>query len=175
MISSTRFAAFQSALEQNSSVAEYLTHTFRVVFHHSVSQYARPRKSVSQGTPNFVQQINKSMCCDGVDNDFGDGVRTGAATAHEDEADLHLVTVDRAKYQAFREGYLEVTQDCLSPLEIQLLPLAGPLLSYIMGVRFLTDFLDGDIYYKTAYPDHNLVRASNQLKLTEEFLSFTYQ
>lgn len=102
--------------------------------------------------------------------DFGDGVRTGAATAHEDEADLQLVTVDRAKYRAFREGYLEVTQDCLSPLEIQLLPLAGPLLAYIMGVRFLTDFLAGDTYYKTAYPDHNLVRASNQLKLTEEFI-----
>lgn len=102
--------------------------------------------------------------------DFGDGVRTGAATAHEDEEDLHLVTVDQEKYQAFQEGYLEVTRDYLSTLELQLLPFSGPLLAYIMGVRFLTDFLDGDTYYKTAYPDHNLIRARNQLKLAEEFV-----
>lgn len=100
--------------------------------------------------------------------DFGDGVRTGAATAAEDESDLHLVSFDQAKYDAFREGYLEVTKDYLSPLEVELLPLAGPLLAYLMGVRFLTDFLDGDRYYKIGYPDHNLVRARNQVRLAEE-------
>jgi Ser/Thr protein kinase RdoA (MazF antagonist) len=105
--------------------------------------------------------------------DFGDGVRTGAATAPEDEADLHLVGVDPAKYQAFQEGYLEITQDYLTPLELELLPLAGPLLAYLMAVRFLTDFLNGDVYYKTAYPDHNLVRGRNQLKLVEELLKLT--
>lgn len=102
--------------------------------------------------------------------DFGDGIRTGAATAAEDEADLHLVSFDQAKYDAFREGYLEVTHDYLSPLEIELLPLAGPLLAYLMGVRFLTDFLAGDQYYKIGYPDHNLVRARNQVRLAEEMV-----
>ncbi len=102
--------------------------------------------------------------------DFGDGIRTGAATAAEDEADLHLVTFDRNKYDAFREGYLEVTHDYLSPLEIELLPLAGPLLAYLMGVRFLTDFLAGDQYYKIGYPDHNFVRAMNQIRLAEELV-----
>jgi len=97
--------------------------------------------------------------------DFGDGVRTGIATANEDEEDLALVDVDLDKFQGFAAGYLDVTRDYLSPTERQTLGQAGPLLAYIMGVRFLTDYLAGDVYYKIKHPEHNLVRARNQLQL----------
>lgn len=100
--------------------------------------------------------------------DFGDGIRTGASTATEDEVDASLVGVDLAKFQGFTAGYLGITRDYLRPLELELLPHSGGLLAYLMGVRFLTDYLAGDVYYKIKYPDHNLVRARNQLRLVRE-------
>ncbi|NJB86875.1 Ser/Thr protein kinase RdoA (MazF antagonist) [Lewinella marina] len=102
--------------------------------------------------------------------DFGDAVRSGIGTATEDEADLSLVTVDMEKFRGFATGYLEVTRDVLSPLELRYLGLSGAYMTFIMGVRFLTDYLAGDVYYKIASPDHNLLRARNQLRLTREFL-----
>ncbi|MFT6720903.1 MAG: Ser/Thr protein kinase RdoA (MazF antagonist) [Bdellovibrionota bacterium] len=102
--------------------------------------------------------------------DVGDAIRTGAATANEDETDLQLVGVDMEKLRAFIEGYLSVTRDFLSPEELQLLPHSGGLLAYLMAVRFLTDYLAGDRYYKIAYPNHNLVRGQNQLRLCDSLL-----
>ncbi len=103
--------------------------------------------------------------------DFGDGVRTGVTTAQEDEADLSRVTVDTEKFRAFAAGYLEVTRDVLSEVERVHLALSGAYMAFLMGVRFLTDYLAGDTYYKVSGPEHNLVRARNQLRLTEEFLA----
>lgn len=97
--------------------------------------------------------------------DFGDAIRTGAATANEDEADLQIVGVDREKLRAITEGYLSLTRDFLTPEELELLPRSGELLAYLMAVRFLTDYLAGDRYYKIAYPEHNLVRGRNQLRV----------
>ncbi|MEM9931032.1 MAG: aminoglycoside phosphotransferase family protein, partial [Bacteroidota bacterium] len=105
--------------------------------------------------------------------DYGDGIRTAAATAAEDEADLQLVGIDLERYRAFTDGYLSVTQAYLSPTERQTLPQAGALLAYLMAVRFLTDFLMGDVYYTTKYPEHNLVRGRNQLKLAEALLEIS--
>jgi Ser/Thr protein kinase RdoA (MazF antagonist) len=102
--------------------------------------------------------------------DFGDAVRTGTATANEEEIDLEVVHLDLEKYRGFSSGYLGVTRDLLSPTERKLLPLAGPLLAYLMAVRFLTGYLEGDNYHKIAYPEHNLNRARNQLRLTQAFL-----
>ncbi len=102
--------------------------------------------------------------------DFGDAIRTGAATANEDEADLQIVGVDREKVRAITEGYLSITHDFLTPEERQLLPRSGELLAYLMAVRFLTDYLMGDKYYKIAYPNHNLVRGRNQLRLVRELV-----
>lgn len=97
--------------------------------------------------------------------DVGDAIRTGAANANEDEKDLQLVGVDREKLRAFNEGYLSVTRDFLTPEELLLLPHSGGLLAYLMAVRFLTGYLTGDRYHKITYPEHNLVRARNQLQL----------
>jgi Ser/Thr protein kinase RdoA (MazF antagonist) len=99
--------------------------------------------------------------------DYGDGIRTAAATAAEDEPDLQLIGVDREKYKAFTEGYLSVTRDYLSEAELHYLPQSGALLAYIMSVRFLTDYFNGDLYYSVKHPEHNLVRGQGQLRLSE--------
>ncbi len=106
-----------------------------------------------------------------VHYDFGDGIRTSTGTAGEDEPDLQKIDMDMAKFKAFAEGYLDVTRDILEPIEIQFLALSGPLFSYIMGVRFLTDYLSGDHYYKTDFEGHNLQRARCQLEYTRKMLA----
>lgn len=102
-----------------------------------------------------------------VHYDFGDAIRTACATSAEDEADLQLVGLDKERIQAFSIGYLESTRDGLSAEEVDTLHYSIPLMSLIMGIRFLTDFLQGDMYYKTHYPDQNMHRAQAQLRQTE--------
>lgn len=105
-----------------------------------------------------------------VHYDFGDGVRTAAGTAIEDEADLTKVDLDMDKFNAFTAGYLERTRDVLEPVELKYLALSAPLLSYMMGVRFLTDYLSGDHYYKIDFEEHNLQRAKCQLEFTRKMI-----
>jgi hypothetical protein len=102
--------------------------------------------------------------------DFGDGVRTSVSTAAEDEKDIDNIHIDLDRYRAYANGYLEVTRDILTPLELEYLPLSGAMLAYIMGIRFLTDFLSGDVYYKIHHPEHNLQRARAQLTLCNRLL-----
>ncbi len=97
--------------------------------------------------------------------DFGDMVRTMPRTAAEDERDLDRVTMDLAMFDALTRGYLEETAALLTPLEIEHLPLAGRLVTFTIGVRFLTDHLLGDGYFKTQRPDQNLDRARVQFKM----------
>lgn len=101
-------------------------------------------------------------------DDFGDSIRFGASTALEDEKDLDKVKFDLELYEVYVKGFLEGAQGSLSPLEIELFPEAARMLTLETGIRFLTDFLDGDVYFKTDYPEHNLVRARTQLKLVSE-------
>jgi thiamine kinase-like enzyme len=105
-----------------------------------------------------------------VHYDFGDGIRTTACLAAEDEADLQLVEIDLDRYKAYLSGYLDATKDLLTKEERTYLPLSGAYMAFIMGVRFLTDHLAGDVYYKTHFPEHNLQRAKCQLKLTADIL-----
>lgn len=105
-----------------------------------------------------------------VHYDFGDGIRTSTSTAAEDEPDLGLVHFDINKYEAFADGYLEHTRDILSPIEMKYLGLSGALFAYIMGVRFLTDYVSNDVYYKTSYAEHNLHRAKCQLELSKRIM-----
>ena len=97
--------------------------------------------------------------------DFGDAVRVGCSTAKEDERDLSLVDFDLGLFRAFTEGYLAGAGRSVTAAELGLLPDAARLMTFECGMRFLTDFLDGDTYFKTAYPKHNLVRARTQFKL----------
>lgn len=101
-----------------------------------------------------------------VHYDVGDAIRTACATSAEDEADLQSVGLDLDRVRAFCVGYLEATRDSLVKEELETLHLSIPLMSLIMGVRFLTDFLQGDVYYKTHYPDQNMHRAKAQFRQT---------
>jgi hypothetical protein len=103
-----------------------------------------------------------------VHYDFGDGIRTFANTGKEDDTDLDRVTMDPELFRAFAEGYLKEAGPVLSQAELETLHLAGILFPFMQGVRFLTDYLNGDIYYRTGYEDHNLVRARAQLRLAKE-------
>lgn len=102
-----------------------------------------------------------------VHYDFGDAIRTICNTAAEDEKNLDLVNFNLAYYKAYVKGFMEKMKSSLSSLEIEHLPLGAKSMVFIMAIRFLTDFLNGDIYYKIEYPEHNLDRAKNQFKLIE--------
>ncbi len=100
--------------------------------------------------------------------DFGDAVRFGASTAEEDEKDLDKVQLDMEKFRTFAEGFIEGCGGRLPEEEIELLPEGALMMTLECGMRFLTDYLDGDTYFKTAYPEHNLDRCRTQFKLAEE-------
>ncbi|MEI6865171.1 aminoglycoside phosphotransferase family protein [Flavicella sp.] len=104
-----------------------------------------------------------------VHYDFGDAIRTICNTAAEDERNLDLVNFNMNYYKAYEKGFLEEVESALTPIEIKYLPLAAKTMIFIMALRFLTDFLNNDIYYKIAYPEHNFDRAKNQFKLIESF------
>lgn len=115
--------------------------------------------------------------------DFGDAIRTIINTASEDEKDLDQINLNIPLFKAFTEGYLTATAKFLTHNEIKSLSLAVLLFPYMQAVRFLTDYLNGDIYYKVQSPEHNLQRTRAQLQLLkkleeqfteiEEFISTT--
>lgn len=100
--------------------------------------------------------------------DFGDSIRGGASTAAEDEQDLRRVELDVEAFQAFACGYLEEAADFLTPLEVELMPFSAWLMTFECGVRFLTDHLNGDTYFKIHREGHNLDRALNQFRLAAD-------
>ncbi len=103
-----------------------------------------------------------------VANDFGDSIRFGASTAAEDEKDLDRVSLSLPLYEAYADAFLSACGDRLTAAERKTLPLGARLMTLECGVRFLADYLNGDVYFHTAYPEHNLVRCRTQLKLAEE-------
>ena len=99
--------------------------------------------------------------------DFGDSIRFGAATAPEDVQELSRMSLDLHRFEVYTRGYLEGCHS-LTRREIELLPLGAKIITLELAVRFLTDYLESDHYFKTEYPDHNLVRARAQLKLVQD-------
>lgn len=100
--------------------------------------------------------------------DFGDGARSIASSSREDEADVQSVMLDLDKYEAFAKGFLGEVKSKLTDLERETLNEGVLTLTVELSVRFLTDYLEGDTYFKTNYPGHNLDRAKNQLALAED-------
>jgi hypothetical protein len=98
-------------------------------------------------------------------NDFGDSIRFGATTAAEDETDLSKVNFDLCLYELYVKGFIKGAGDGLSDGEIEMLPIGAIMMTYECGTRFLTDYLQGDVYFKTTREKHNLDRARNQFKL----------
>lgn len=103
--------------------------------------------------------------------DFGDGIRSGATHAKEDEPDLSKVQLDEQYYKSLLKGFIDGAGSCLTASEIQSLPVGARVITYEQALRFLTDYLNHDIYYKTDYPHHNLVRARTQIKLLNDLIA----
>ena len=102
-----------------------------------------------------------------VFSDFGDFLRSAANTSVEDEKDLSKVNFNMDIFKAFSRGYIESAGVFLTPVEVENLPYAAKLFPYMQAVRFLTDYINGDTYYKIAYPEHNLVRTRAQFTLLQ--------
>lgn len=102
--------------------------------------------------------------------DFGDALRFGASEAAEDECDLSKVKFSTEAFSAFAKGYLEEMCTVLTKKEIELLPISAAIMTYECGIRFLTDYIDGDVYFKIHRENHNLDRARNQLALFNDIM-----
>ena len=124
----------------------------------------------------FDEVTGKAVCVIDLDTvmpgsmlyDFGDALRMGGSTAAEDETDLDKVWFEEKAFEAFAKGYMSEMKDALTEEEIRLLPLSVKLMTYECGIRFLTDYLNGDTYFKIHREHHNLDRARNQFKLVAD-------
>ncbi len=100
--------------------------------------------------------------------DYGDSLRFGTNTGAEDEQDLSKVYCDLELFEEFTRGYLEVLNGTMTPGEVELMPMAGQIITLECGMRFLTDYLNGDTYFRIHRPNHNLDRARAQFRLAED-------
>lgn len=124
----------------------------------------------------FDKNTGKAVCVIDLDTvmpgsalyDFGDALRVVGSTAAEDEIDLAMVWFNEKAFVAFSRGYLSEMKNSLTEREVELLPLSVKLITYECGTRFLTDYLNGDTYFKIHREHHNLDRARNQFKLVED-------
>ncbi len=106
-----------------------------------------------------------------VHYDFGDMVRTTTSPTLEDETDLSKVQMQMPMFEALAEGYVEATKGFLTPAEKKYLAFAGRLITYTIGIRFLADYLMGDVYFRVHRPNHNLDRCRTQFRLVESIVS----
>ena len=119
---------------------------------------------------------NRGLCVVDLDTimpgflhyDYGDGIRTAANTGEEDDEDLSKIEYDLEIIEAFTEGFIDAVHSILNETERKSLAHATLLFPFIMGVRFLTDYIEGDIYYKVNHTYHNYFRARAQLKLAQD-------
>ncbi|MDB5009308.1 MAG: desulfatase [Mucilaginibacter sp.] len=124
----------------------------------------------------LLDKKNRAQCVIDLDTvmpgyiayDFGDAIRTIVNTVSEDEADISKIDVNLDLFKAFTKSFLKETARFLTHEEINSLPMGALLLPYIMGVRFLTDYLEGDKYYKIHFPGHNLQRTRAQFQLLKK-------
>jgi Ser/Thr protein kinase RdoA (MazF antagonist) len=99
--------------------------------------------------------------------DLGDMVRTCVSPVSEEEKDINKITFRKEMYEAVVSGYLSEMKNVMTAEELKAIPFAGKMMTYIMALRFLADFLRGNTYYHITYPDQNRVRARNQLRLLQ--------
>ena len=100
-------------------------------------------------------------------NDFGDAIRSYANTGAEDDRNLDNVSMDLNMFKAYAEGYLHEQKDTISKSELEWLAFSARYITFEQVLRFLMDYIDGDRYYKIAYPEHNLVRTHAQYRLLQ--------
>ena len=121
----------------------------------------------------FDRSSRKTVCVIDLDTlmpgyfiyDLGDMIRTFVSPVSEEEKDFDKIVFRKQVYQSLIDGYFSAMNNCLTSEQKSLTPFAGYMMTYIMALRFLADYLNGDIYYQTHYPGQNLIRATNQLHL----------
>ncbi len=124
----------------------------------------------------FDNETNEGICVVDLDTvmpglslyDFGDSIRFGANTAAEDEKDVSKVSLSLEYFKAYALGYLSTAGESLTAEEINQLAFSSKLMTLECGMRFLGDFINGDVYFKTEYPEHNLVRCRTQFALVAD-------
>ena len=185
-----RFEAFKKAVEKDiCHRAGNVQEEIRFVMEHEELAHALEKLSASGECPLRVthndtksnnvlidEVTGKGICVIDLDtvmpglavNDFGDSIRFGASTAAEDEKDLSKVSCSMELFEAYVKGFLEGCGGQLTEGEIANLPLGAKVMTYECGMRFLTDYLSGDTYFKIHRPEHNLDRARTQVKLVSD-------
>ncbi|NBJ91250.1 phosphotransferase enzyme family protein [Parablautia muri] len=124
----------------------------------------------------FDKDTKKALCIIDLDTvmpglslyDFGDSIRFGASTGAEDETDLDKIEIDLSLFEAFVNGFLKGCAGSLTKKEIEMLPMGAKLMTFECGIRFLADYLEGDVYFKIHRENHNLERARTQFKLVAD-------
>ena len=126
----------------------------------------------------YDRDTNRPICIVDLDtvmpgliaNDFANSIRFGANKVAEDAKNYEDAGIDLELYRLYTKGYLDECGSVLTDVEKEMLPVGARMMSIENGIRFLGDYLDGDVYFSTEYPEHNLVRARTQLKLVEDML-----
>lgn len=186
-----RFAQFEQALREGNTLrkeaaADTITALYNL--HHLVRHY-----EAILTNPDFKLRVthhdtkisnvlfdghNKGLCVIDLDtvmpgyfiSDVGDMMRTYLSPVSEEEQDFSLIEVRLPFYEAIVSGYLQEMQGELSTAECNAFFYAGQFMIYMQALRFITDYLNDDVYYGQRYPDHNLVRGRNQLVLLQKLM-----
>ena len=171
---------FRRTLRKSScSLAPYFLQTAERVSSGPVKRPLRKKgrsccqaRRKSSGHPSVLMGANSSLTWlsrmpGSVLYDFGDMVRTMTSPAAEDEENLDKTFLRMPMFEAVVKGYLEAARDFITPQEVSKLAFSGLLITLETGIRFLTDYLEGDVYFKTKKERHNLHRARTQLRLVE--------
>ena len=125
-----------------------------------------------KGSGSMNQKLLDTLAEEMMLYDFGDAIRTGCNSAPEDERDTDKVAFRKDYYDAFERAYDEVTAGEFTEAEQKLKGFSAMLMTYECGVRFLTDYLEGDVYFRTHYDKQNYYRARTQFALVDRMEKF---
>jgi len=181
-----RMQQFNEAIEQNaaqridkikSEIAEILKRASEMTCIDRLGREGKLPKRITHCDTKFnnilFDENDRALCIIDLDtvmpgyvlSDFGDAIRTGATTAAEDEQNISKVSMNIDLFKAYTQGYIAGAKKFLTGIEIEYLAFGAKLLTYMQAVRFFTDYINGDTYYKTVHPEHNLQRTHAQLAL----------
>lgn len=185
-----RFEDFKKAVEEDvCGRAKEVSQEIRFVFErekdtHIICDALEQKKIPLRVTHNDTKLNNimmdkktgKGICVIDLDTvmpgsalyDYGDSIRFGANTGEEDEKNLELISLDLELFDIYTKGFMEGCGGRLTKEEIELFPMGAKLMTFECGMRFLADYLQGDIYFKIHRPEHNLDRARTQFKLVAD-------
>lgn len=188
-----RIEQFKAALEQASderigeakfAISEIIRHyDIEEQYGHMVDSGALSLRVVHHDTKisNVLLQVESGvgLCVIDLDtvmpgyfiSDVGDMMRTYLSEANEEERDFNKIAIREDVFAAIHKGYMEEMDQVLSFTEKQFFIYAGKFMIYMQAVRFIADFLNSDIYYKTTYPEHNLIRGLNQIDLLNKYIA----